>query len=349
MSGPWGVHEPARSAAPAVESPPRPAQAVVNTDFLGAIRRNRRNTAVLILALLLICAGLGASVGAWLAGADPYGDVAAGGIGGAVVMAAVAGIWSFVALRFGDKIVLRMMGARDASAEEFPQLHNVVEEMALAAGLPKPRVVILETEAMNAFAVGHDQSRAAVGVTRGLLDGLNRDELQGVVAHEMGHVANFDARYATVVAVVVGLIALVADIGLRSFRFGGMRASSSSSGGRGRKGGGGAAVLLVVMLVFMVLAPIAAKLVQMAVSRQREFLADATAVKLTRNPLGLIGALEKLDAQVAAASAEMKPNRATQHLFIVNPLRRFGERATALMSTHPPTEQRIARLRDMRL
>jgi heat shock protein HtpX len=220
-------------------------------------------------------------------------------------------------------------------------LHNVVEEMALAAGLPKPRVMIVETAALNAFATGTRPEKAAVAVTRGLLNALGRDELQGVVAHEMGHVANNDVLYMTAVGVLVGLIVVASDLALRSMRFvgaGGRRSGDS------RKGGGGAMVLaaILVLLAIGLLSPLMARVVQMAVSRQREYLADATSVKLTRNPLGLIGALQKLDAApVRWADA----SRAVQHLFIVNPFKKFAADASALMATHPSIEQRIERLK----
>jgi heat shock protein HtpX len=200
-----------------------------------------------------------------------------------------------------------------------------------------PRVAIVETEALNAFATGTKPERAAVAVTRGLLNTLSRDELQGVVAHEMGHVANNDVLYMTAVGVLVGLIVVVSDLALRSTRFVGGRRSDND-----RKGGSGPVVVAVIVLLLVgILSPLAARCVQMAVSRQREYLADATSVRLTRNPFGLIGALRKLDqAPVRWSDA----SKAVQHLFIVNPFRKFGESASALMATHPSIEQRIERL-----
>jgi heat shock protein HtpX len=185
-------------------------------------------------------------------------------------------------------------------------------------------------------------ARSSIGVTRGLLDNLNREELQGVIGHEMGHIVNWDIRYATAVGVLVGLIALVSDGALRSLRFSGGRSQSSGSSGRG--GGGGAALIVLFLLLFAALAPVFAKLVQMAVSRQREFLADATSVRLTRHPEGLISALEKL---ATSAKPFKGANSATQHMFIVNPFRNFSEKATRLFSTHPPLERRMARLRNL--
>jgi heat shock protein HtpX len=180
---------------------------------------------------------------------------------------------------------------------------------------------------------------AAIAVTRGLLQKLNREELQGVVGHEMGHIANADTRYMAVVGVTVGLIALVSQLILRSLRFVGTGSRNNRKGG-----GAGAIILLVLLIVAAILAPIAAKLVQLAVSRQREYLADATSVQFTRNPAGLISALAKLDA---AAAPFHGATQATQHLFIVNPMRSFGEKASALWATHPATQQRIDRLRHL--
>jgi heat shock protein HtpX len=251
-----------------------------------------------------------------------------------------------VTLAFGDKVVLSMNGANEVTADAEPMLHNVVEEMAIAAGLPKPRVYIMETDALNAFATGLSPQKAAIAVTRGLLDTLTREQLQGVVAHEMGHVLNLDTRYMAAVGIMVGLIALVSDLVLRSFRFGGFGGSRRSSSDRDSKGGGGAAIIVfVIMIVFLILAPIAAQLVRFAVSRQREFLADATSVQLTRNPLGLIGALEVLGA--GETKGPEIGNRATQHLFIVNPLRNFSSGTPALFATHPSIADRIQRLENL--
>ncbi len=306
---------------------------------------------MLCLLLLGFGAGLGYLIG-WgmvaISGVEPgYGRAglpalwggAAGRAGayGAAILLAVSLAWTAVALIFGDRIVVRLAGAREVTPEEEPRLHNVVEEMAIAAGLPKPRVVVIETPALNAFAAGRRPERATIGVTRGLLERLSRSELQGVVGHEMGHIANNDILYATAVGVLVGLIVLIADIARRSVIYG-------SYGRRRSSRGAGGAVALVIFLVLAIVAPLAARLVQMAISRQREYMADATAVRFTRNPLGLIGALEKIaGSEVRDPSA----NRAIQHLFFVNPFRNFGERAAALFATHPAISLRIARLRDL--
>lgn len=325
------------------------AKLLRRTDFLAAARQNERNTRRLVILLHVMAACLGYLLGwnfqiwggAWPEQATSIWFWSGWGVTGALLMLLVSMLWSWIALRRGDRILLRIAGAQEVSAAEEPVLHNVVEEMAIAAGLIKPRVYILETDALNAFATGLDVRHAAIGVTRGLLDTLDREELQAVIGHEMGHIVNLDIRYATAVGVLVGLIALVSDGALRLLRYSGGRGSSRSGNDRS---GGGALVALMILLLFAVLAPLAARLVQMAVSRQREFLADATSVRLTRNAQGMVSALEKLALH---AKPFKGANRATQHMFIVNPFRNFSERATSLMATHPPLARRIARLRNL--
>jgi len=202
---------------------------------------------------------------------------------------------------------------------------------------------VLETEALNAFATGTSVGRGTIVVTRGLLDTLSRDELQGVVAHEMAHLANLDTRYMVVVGVTVGLIALVCDTLLRGFGWG-MFSDTRRKGDEKGTGGRGGGLLIVLLIVVAVLAPFAAKAVQMAVSRQREYLADATSVQFTRNPNGLISALGKL---AAAAASFPGVSRATQHLFIVNPVQTFTAESSALLATHPDVTDRITRLRNL--
>ena len=272
---------------------------------------------------------------------DQVAPVSSFGVAAAGALAIASIGWSGLSLAFGSRMVNAMAEAREITKDDAPQLFNVVEEMSIAAGVPMPKVRIMETDALNAFATGTSTSNASIAVTRGLLNQLNRDELQGVVAHEMAHIANLDTRYMTVVVVTVGLIALIADITLRSMawgRFGGSRSSSSD------RRGGGNAILIIVLLVVAIVAPLAARAVQMAVSRQREYLADATSVQFTRNPNGLISALTKL---TAAAAPFPGVSRATQHLFIVNPIQTFTAKSSALMATHPDTADRIARLRNL--
>lgn len=339
--------------------------ALKRTDFQAAIAANRRNTTVLCVGLILLGVLLGYVLGwaletvkidlatdpdlagtRWPGGADNALSSLLiptdWGVGAAFFMALFGTIWTLVALSWGDRIVLAMAGAHPVTREEEPQLYNIVEEVAIAAGIPPPSIHVVEVPALNAFATGLRPERAAIGVTRGLLQKLSRDELQGVIAHEMGHIVNDDMTYATAVGVIAGLIVLVSDGALRLMR-GFWRGGGGSR--RGGKGGGAAAlVALVVLAVFAVLAPIAARLVQMAISRQREYMADATSVKLTRNPKGLIGALDKIGR---SEEPYFGASRALQHLYIENPLEHAGAESWSLFATHPSIEQRIERLRDL--
>jgi heat shock protein HtpX len=319
-----------------------PAPRINSTDFQAAQAENRRNTWTLILALILLGLLLGYVIGwtleAWAA--DDYqvtqmATVSPLGIFGGLILSGIGITASAVTLFAGDRVMMALTGAGEVTAETEPMLHNVVEEMAIAAGLPKPRVAVIESEALNAFATGMRPDKSTIGVTRGLLKALNREQLQGVIAHEMGHVLNLDTRYMAAVGIMVGLIALVSDLALRSLRFGG---NSRSSG----KKGGGAFVLLLILVLFAILAPIAAQMVRFAVSRQREYLADATAVQLTRNPVGLMGALKVLEGH--KEKAPEIGNRATQHIFIVNPIKDFASGSGAMFATHPSIEERIKRL-----
>ena len=318
------------------------------TDFMAAARANQKATRRLITLLMIILAILGYLLG-WslqlLMGnlpenLDTVWFLSAWGVWGGLGLFVIGIAWSWAAFSQGDKIVLRLTGAQKVSATDEPVLHNVVEEMAIAAGIRKPKLFVIETGALNAFATGMSPARSAIGVTRGLLESLNREELQGVIGHEMGHIVNWDIRYATAVGVIVGLIALVSDGALRALYFSGNSRNSRSSG----KGGSGAAFIMLALIAFAALAPVFAFLVQMAVSRQREFLADATSVRLTRHPEGLISALEKL---ARSATPFKGANRATQHMFIVNPFRNFKENASRLSATHPPLGLRINRLRNL--
>jgi len=313
-----------------------------SSDFVAAQRTNRRNTLILLVALTLLAALFGYLIG-WVLQSEATDEVAAVSIVGVIAagMLASASIgWSALSLAFGSRIVNAMAAAHEISREDAPQLFNVVEEMSIAAGVPMPKVRIMETDALNAFATGTSTTNASIAVTRGLLNALTRDELQGVVAHEMSHIANLDTRYMTVVGVTVGLIALVADMILRTMRW----SSTGSSSNRSDKKSSGAGILVIVLIVVAIIAPLAAKAVQMAVSRQREYLADATSVQFTRNPNGLISALTKL---AAAAAPFPGVSRATQHLFIVNPIHTFTAKSSALLATHPDIADRIARLRNL--
>jgi heat shock protein HtpX len=312
------------------------------TDFVAAQRVNRRNTLLLLAVLTVLAALFGYLIG-WALQSEATDRVAAVstfGLAAAAAMAIASIGWSGLSLAFGGNLVVAMAQAHEIAKDEAPQLFNIVEEMSIAAGVPMPKVRVMEADALNAFASGTSTTNASISVTRGLLNALDRDELQGVVGHEMAHIANLDTRYMTVVGVTVGLIALVADMILRTMQWG----SFSRSRRDDDKKSSGAGILVILLIVFAILAPLAAKAVQMAVSRQREYLADATSVQFTRNPNGLISALTKL---TAAAAPFPGVSRATQHLFIVNPIQTFTARSSALMATHPDIEDRIARLRNL--
>jgi heat shock protein HtpX len=213
----------------------------------------------------------------------------------------------------------------------------VVEEMAIAAGVPMPKVYVIDDSAPNAFATGRDLKHGVICITSGLRHKLTRDELQGVIAHEMAHIANFDIRLMLLMAVLVGTVVMLADFFLQMLRFSGR--GRSRGGGKG--GGLVQLVIIVVAVVLAILAPILAQIIQLAVSRQREYLADGTAVRLTRYPLGLANALRKIDRDPEVLEAA---NRGTAHLYIANPIKKFEARAKSMFASHPPIKERIQRL-----
>lgn len=306
------------------------------TTFYREIARNRRNSWILIFMVAVVLGALGGAIG----GATGYGW---GGVVLALVVAFFLSIGSYYA---GDKLVLLSSGAKEVSQQgppdQYRQLLNVVTEMSIAGGLPMPKVYVINDSAPNAFATGRDPKHASVAVTSGLLEKMDREELQGVLAHEMSHVGNFDIRFALLVGVLVGSIALLADWFLRFTFWGGGR---RGGGDRDRGGGGGLALILfAVALLLAIVAPLIGRLVQLAVSRQRESLADVSAVELTRNPLGLARALRTIadDPEVLEVA-----NRATQHLYIINPIKSFENRAKSMWDTHPPIAERIAVLRGL--
>lgn len=280
-------------------------------------------------ALFLLMAGLLALIGWGLALAF---DRSAAGLFVGVALV-VAGVQSGVAWAFSDSIALAAAGARKASREEQRYLVNVTEAVALGAGVPTPRVFVIDDPAPNAFATGRDPSRAAIAVTTGLLERLDRQELEGVVAHEMAHVRNYDIRFLSFLAATVGAIVVLRDLVLRWLRFGRRR---SAGGGRGQ------AIALVAVVVLLILAPIMATLLHFAVSRRREYLADATAAYITRNPEGLASALERLRDY---RGTPLAASEGVRHMFIVNPILRLNARGW--WSTHPPIDDRIDRLRRM--
>ncbi len=305
------------------------------TTFYREISRTRRRSWLLVIVVVVVLGLLGGTIGY----ATGFGW---GGVVMAVAVAVALSLGSFFA---GDALVMATSGAKEIGRENPPeayrQLLNIVEEMRLAGGLPPPRVWVIDDTAPNAFATGRDPKHASVAVTTGLLQKLDREQLQGVIGHEMSHIGNLDIRFTLLVGVLVGSIALLADWFLRFTFWGGARRSSSDSD---RGGGGAQAVIFIVALVLAVLAPLIGRLVQAAVSRSRESLADASAVELTRNPAGLARALRTIsnDQEVLEVA-----NRATQHLYIVNPIKSFEERAKSLWDTHPPIGERIRALENI--
>lgn len=291
----------------------------------GEIRANRRRSLALTVVLGLVLASVGAALGAL------YGSAEAG----LVVAALLAVALLAVAWYGGGRLTLAASGARRADPRRDRELLNVVAEMAIAAGLSPPDAWVIEDSAPNAFATGRDPEHAAVAVTTGLAEKLSRDELQAVVAHELAHVRNLDVRYMTLVAVTVGAIALLTDFAVRHLRWGGgpRRVRNRNAGG----------ALVLVAVAVAILAPLSARLLQAAVSRRRETLADLSAAEMTRYPEALARALEKIEADPDPLEAA---NRATAPLYIVDPLR-LASRADGLFRTHPPTEERVRLLRSL--
>ncbi len=297
------------------------------------ILTNKRNSWLLIFLFLLVFVGIGLLIGMVWGGGDWHFGVIV-----AAIAAALAFVMSMASYFGGSSALLAMSRAKQISKSDDPQLFNVVEELSLAAGIPMPKVYLINDTAMNAFATGRDPKHAAVAITTGLRNRLTRDELQGVLAHELSHIRHYDILYATLIAVMVGVLVLLCDVFLRSLWFG----AGTRSRRRSRKGGGGAqAILLIVAILLAILAPILARIIHMAISRQREYLADAGSVELTRNPQGLAGALSKLsgDREVLEVA-----NRATAPLYIVHPIKKFEARAKGIMNTHPPIKDRIQRI-----
>lgn len=297
------------------------------------IASNRRRTWLLIAGAVILLGAVGYALGLiWQSG--PAGLVIA------LVVAIALSIGSYA---YGDRVVLASTRAREVTPEQQPRLHNIVEGLSIAAGLPKPAVYVVPEQAPNAFATGRDPEHSSIAVTRGLLDTMNRVELEGVIGHEIAHVQDRDILLGTVVATLVGAIVLISEFFLRFWWIGGGRRRDSDSGG----GGAAGLVLLVVGIVLLILAPIAGQIIKLAVSRNREYLADAQGALLTRYPPGLISALRKI---AASPTAMRSANNATAHLWLSQPSRIEGESTSRLervFSTHPPLADRIRRLEEM--
>ena len=287
--------------------------------FYDRIGENRRNSYLLIALVFGVCLAAVWGFSLVFFGDSPLGFVLGGLFSGGYVA------FTYFA---ADRMILAVSGAREAKKEEFPYLVNVVEGLSIAAGVPMPKIYVIDDPAPNAFAVGTSPEKASVAFTTGLLSMMNRAELEGVAAHELSHIKNLDSRMATIAVAMVGLVAILSDMGLRSMFWG---------RGNDRRGGGGA--LALVGLLIIIASPIIAQLVRLALSRQREYLADASGAQLTRYPEGLASALEKMKK---SGTMVQHATDATASLYFANPLSMGG-----MLSTHPPLEERIKRLNEM--
>lgn len=290
------------------------------------IDSNKRRTWALIIIFVAAVLGLG-----WFVGY--YFDYGYGALAAAAVISLVMTLFSYYG---GDRLALWSAKARPAGKTDNPYVYNLVENLCITAGLPAPKVYIIPEEAINAFAAGRDPQHASIAVTVGAINKLENEELEGVIAHELSHIKNYDIRLMTVVIVLVGMISLLADFFFRGSLFGlGRKNDNNNSGG---------SWLMIVGVILIILSPIIAKLIQLAVSRRREYLADASGVLLTRYPEGLARALEKIAADPAVLA---NASAATAHLYIANPFKGSGKFLARAFSTHPPVEDRIKKLRGM--
>lgn len=297
------------------------------------IRSNKIKSVWLVAGMGALLLGMGYLIG------EVFFD---SGIAGIILASIIWLIMNLVAFFQGDNVFLSISKAKKLERSDHPRLFNIVEEMKIASGLPKmPDIYIIDDPAPNAFATGRDPNKAAIAVTSGLLQRLNRDELQGVIAHEIGHIKNRDVLLMVISGIMMGAIVLLADLALLYLIFGGAR-----GGRRGPSGGGGQGqmIILIVGIVFIILAPIFARLIYFAMSRRREYLADASSALYTRYPEGLASALEKISSSTKVLSSA---KRATAPMYIINPLHKPGIKVSDLSSTHPPTSERIRILRSM--
>ena len=291
------------------------------------IASNKRKTVVLLFVFFMLLAAIGAAVGyLWL---DSLGF-------GVVIALIIGGIYAGSMIFQSTNVVMSMNNAREVSEAEAPQLYHIVEDMAMVAQIPMPRVFIVEDDSLNAFATGSSPENAAVAATTGLLKLMNREELEGVIGHEVSHIRNYDIRISTIAVALASAITMIAS---RMMWFGGGSRRRSDDRDEGALG----IIILILSLISLILAPLAATLVQLAISRQREFLADASSVELTRNPEGMIKALQKLEQ---SSPMHHPVDQASAALYINDPLKK-GERFSSLFNTHPSISERIDRLRHM--
>ncbi len=291
------------------------------------ITANKRKSFVLMTAVLTFVIGV----------VGMYSYYVQGDFSLAIIAAIFAIPSSLIGYYTGDKIALAANRAQPALQKEAPELHRLIENLAITAGVPKPNIYIINSPALNAFATGRDPEHASIAVTTGLIEALEKSELEGVLAHELSHVKNYDIRFSTLVAIFIGFIVILSDLVTRSMFWGGGMRRGNNRESNNQLG----AILAIVSLVLLIISPIIAQIIQLAISRQREYLADSSGALLTRYPEGLARALEKIShsSQLETAS------KATAHLFIANPF--SGKKISGLFATHPPIQERIKRLREI--
>ena len=293
------------------------------------INQNKRDTMIIIALFIAVVSAIG-----WFVGEYFYDGSGMTFLGGALIFSGISG---FISYYNSDKIVLGISGAKEVKFEDGPDLHKLVENMSIASGIPKPRIYVIQGSSMNAFATGRDPNHSVICFTTGIIQRLEKRELEGVIAHEMSHIGNYDIRLMSIVSILVGTVMLLSDWFTRGAFFGGSRKRSSNSDS-------GGSIFFLIGMVLLILSPIIATLIKLAISRNREFLADATAVSITRHPKGLADALTKLGSDKEVLEAA---NGATAHLYIVSPVKNLGKAASNLFSTHPPIEERVNRLLQM--
>jgi len=292
------------------------------------VRNNKIKSYFLLLFFILLAALLGSVFGLI------YGNIYFG-----IFMTSIfALVYSLIVFNSGDKMILAMSGAKLVKKSDYPHLFHTIEGLAIAAGIPVPKAYVIDDTALNAFATGKNPETASITVTSGLINKLKRDELEGVIAHEMSHIKNYDIRFMMLTAVLIGVVTLLSDFLLRSFLWGGMRRNSRDNNNM-------TLILILLGFVLAILTPLIGQMVKLAISRKREFMADASGAELTRYPQGLANALKKISHDPDPLVD--KANKATAHLFISTPFRKKRSIMTRLFSTHPPIQERIKRLEEM--
>jgi heat shock protein HtpX len=302
-------------------------------NFFDEVRSNKIRSICILVFFILFVAFIGAIIGYYYTAGAPGGL-----LGGIIISCVVAGLYALIVFNTGSSMILSSSNARPITKQEFPHLYHSVEGLAIAAGIPAPKAYVIDDPALNAFATGTNPKNGVVVFTTGLIAKLNREELEGVIAHEISHIKNYDIRVMLLATVLVGALTLLSDILLRTFLFGG------SGRGGGNNDNKATIIFIIVGLILVILSPIIGQLIKLAVSRKREYLADASGAMLTRYPQGLANALRKISDNTTPLKSA---NKATAHFYISSPLRTKKGGFKGLFSTHPPIEERIKRLEAM--